>query len=143
MYIAAPSSSYCSRALAATDATCSHEVAAQSQPMLLLSSSSSTITATLGYHPPLGDFTPTCSLILGDFHDFTKERTMMLKVFPDDDLRSTAHDRKKEHEKDIHMTPITMMPSILMLALPEHGNLFVLRADTSRVGIDVYGTKEE
>ncbi|RWV77582.1 hypothetical protein GW17_00061570, partial [Ensete ventricosum] len=27
VYIAAPSSSYCSRTLAATDATCSHEVA--------------------------------------------------------------------------------------------------------------------
>ncbi|RWV84159.1 hypothetical protein GW17_00054154 [Ensete ventricosum] len=36
-----------------------------------------------------------CSLISGYFHDFTEERTMMLKVFPDDDLGSTAHDRKK------------------------------------------------
>ncbi|RZR80316.1 hypothetical protein BHM03_00006313 [Ensete ventricosum] len=36
VYIAAPSSSYCSRTLAATDATCSHEVAAQSQLTLLL-----------------------------------------------------------------------------------------------------------
>ncbi|RWW15013.1 hypothetical protein BHE74_00018368 [Ensete ventricosum] len=36
------------------------------------------------------------SLISGYFHDFTEERTMMLKVFPDDDLGSTAHDRKKE-----------------------------------------------
>ncbi|RRT57602.1 hypothetical protein B296_00004672 [Ensete ventricosum] len=32
VYIAAPSSSYCSRTLAATDATCSHEVASQPQP---------------------------------------------------------------------------------------------------------------
>ncbi|RWW10677.1 hypothetical protein GW17_00025769 [Ensete ventricosum] len=62
---------------------------------------------------------------------------MMLKVFPDDDLRSMAHDRKKEQEKSIHMTPTTMMPSISMLALPERGNVFVLGADTSRVGIDV------
>ncbi|RRT32843.1 hypothetical protein B296_00051107, partial [Ensete ventricosum] len=60
-----------------------------------------------------------CSLILGYFHDFTEERTMMLKVFPDDNLRSTAHDRKKEQEKGIHMTPTAMMPSISMLALPE------------------------
>ncbi|RZS25762.1 hypothetical protein BHM03_00059014, partial [Ensete ventricosum] len=78
-----------------------------------------------------------CSLISGYFHDFTEERTMMLKVFPDDDLGSTAHDRKKEQEKGIHMTPTAMMPSISMLALPERGNVFVLGADTSRVGIDV------
>ncbi|RZR83178.1 hypothetical protein BHM03_00009734 [Ensete ventricosum] len=78
-----------------------------------------------------------CSLISGYFHDFTEEWTMMLKVFPDDDLGSTTHDRKKEQEKDIHMTLTAMMPSILMLALPEHGNMFVLRADTSRVGIGI------
>ncbi|RZR87135.1 hypothetical protein BHM03_00014472 [Ensete ventricosum] len=64
MYITAPSSSCCSRTLAATDATCSHE----------------------------------CSHISGYFHYFTEERTMMLKVFPDDDLGSTAHDRKKEQD---------------------------------------------
>ncbi|RRT39505.1 hypothetical protein B296_00054918, partial [Ensete ventricosum] len=29
------------------------------------------------------------------FHDFSKERTMMLKVFSDNDLWSTAHDHKK------------------------------------------------
>ncbi|RRT32363.1 hypothetical protein B296_00041998 [Ensete ventricosum] len=75
--------------------------------------------------------------LLGYFHDFTEERTMMLKVLPDDDLRSTAHDRKKEQEKGIHMTPIIMMPSILMLALLERGNIFVLGADTSRVGIGI------
>ncbi|RWW39482.1 hypothetical protein BHE74_00055192 [Ensete ventricosum] len=176
MYIAAPSSSYCSRTLAATDATCSHEVAAQSQPTLLLPSSSSTIAATLSC-PPLGDFNPVvptllsfttsnlkivailfrldklflkchiqlnqlwvlmqCSLISSYFHDFTEEYIMMLKVFPDDDLRSTTHNCKKEQEKDIHMTPTTMMPSISMLALPERGNVFVLRVDTSKVGIDV------
>ncbi|RRT70805.1 hypothetical protein B296_00004068 [Ensete ventricosum] len=78
-----------------------------------------------------------CSLFSGYFHDFTEERTMMLKVFPDDDLGSTAHDRKKEHEKGIHMTPTAMMPSISMLALPERGNVFVLGADTSRVGIGI------
>ncbi|RZR73219.1 hypothetical protein BHM03_00021589 [Ensete ventricosum] len=78
-----------------------------------------------------------CSLISGYFHDFIEERTMMLKVFPDDDLRFTAHDHKKEHEKGIHMTLTTMMPSISMLALPECGNMFVLRVDSSRVGIDV------
>ncbi|RWW37739.1 hypothetical protein BHE74_00057129 [Ensete ventricosum] len=37
-----------------------------------------------------------CSLISGYFQDFTEERTMMLKIFPDDDLGSTAYDRKKE-----------------------------------------------
>ncbi|RWV89813.1 hypothetical protein GW17_00048023 [Ensete ventricosum] len=78
-----------------------------------------------------------CSLISGYFHDFTEERTMMLKVFPDDDLGSTTHDCKKEQKKCIHMTPTAMMPSIPMLALPECGNVFVLIADTSRVGIDV------
>ncbi|RWW38842.1 hypothetical protein BHE74_00055888 [Ensete ventricosum] len=60
-----------------------------------------------------------CSLISGYFHDFIEERTMMLKVFPDDDLESMAHDRKKEREKGIHMTPTTMMPFISILALPE------------------------
>ncbi|RWW07746.1 hypothetical protein GW17_00028857 [Ensete ventricosum] len=61
----------------------------------------------------------------------------MLKVFPDDDLGSTAHDRKKEQEKGIHMTPTAMMLSISMLALPKRDNVFVLGADISRVGIDV------
>ncbi|RRT42685.1 hypothetical protein B296_00010885 [Ensete ventricosum] len=130
MYIAAPSSSYCSCTLAATDATCSHKVTMQSQPTLLLPSSSSTIAITLGCHPPLGDFTPAvptldklflkchilmqCSLILGYFHDFIEDRTMMLKVFLDDDLGFMTHDRK-EQEKGIHMTPTAMMPSIPML----------------------------
>ncbi|RZR96981.1 hypothetical protein BHM03_00026082 [Ensete ventricosum] len=76
-----------------------------------------------------------CSLISGYFHDFIEERTMMLKVFLDNDLEFTIHDRKKEQEKDIHMTPTAMMPSISMLALPERDNVFVLRA--SRVGIEV------
>ncbi|RRT40406.1 hypothetical protein B296_00037865 [Ensete ventricosum] len=35
------------------------------------------------------------SKISGDFHDFTQDRTMMLKDFLDDDLRSTAQDHKK------------------------------------------------
>ncbi|RWW10202.1 hypothetical protein GW17_00026261, partial [Ensete ventricosum] len=78
-----------------------------------------------------------CSLISGYFHDFIEERIMMLKVFPDDDLGSTAHDRRKEQEKDIHMTPTAMMPSISMLALPKRDNMFVLGADISRVGIDI------
>ncbi|RWW60377.1 hypothetical protein BHE74_00032632 [Ensete ventricosum] len=75
------------------------------------------------------------SHISGYFHDFTKERTMMLEVFLDDDLQSTAHDRKKEQEKGIHTTPITMMPSISVLALPKRGNVFIIRADISRVEI--------
>ncbi|RRT64685.1 hypothetical protein B296_00016957 [Ensete ventricosum] len=37
-----------------------------------------------------------CSLISGYFHNFTEEWTMMLKVFPDDVPRSTAHDCKNE-----------------------------------------------
>ncbi|RZR74652.1 hypothetical protein BHM03_00040546 [Ensete ventricosum] len=78
-----------------------------------------------------------CSLISGYFHDFTKERTMVLKVFPDDDLRSATHDRKKEQEKGIRMTRTTMMSSISMLALLERGNVFVLGADTSKVGIGI------
>ncbi|RWV79912.1 hypothetical protein GW17_00058890 [Ensete ventricosum] len=41
-------------------------------------------------------FLMQCSLISGYFHYFTEERTMMLKVFPDDDLGSKTHDRKKE-----------------------------------------------
>ncbi|RZS23966.1 hypothetical protein BHM03_00056982 [Ensete ventricosum] len=57
MHSAAPSSSYCSRILAATNATCSHEVAPQPQPTSLLPSSSSTVTAafrlrSLGCHLP-------------------------------------------------------------------------------------------
>ncbi|RZS01026.1 hypothetical protein BHM03_00030811, partial [Ensete ventricosum] len=82
-------------------------------------------------------FLMQCSLISSYYHDFTEERTMMLKLFPDDDLGSTTHDRKKEQEKGIHMTPIVMMPSISMLALSESGNVFVLAVDTSRVGITV------
>ncbi|RRT48208.1 hypothetical protein B296_00012751 [Ensete ventricosum] len=78
-----------------------------------------------------------CTLISSYFHDFTEERTMMLKVFPDDVPGSMAHNCKKEQEKGIHITPIVMMPSILMLTLPERGNVFILGADTSRVGIDV------
>ncbi|RWW69462.1 hypothetical protein BHE74_00022935 [Ensete ventricosum] len=35
------------------------------------------------------------SQISGYFHDFSKEWTIMLKVFPNDDHRSMAHDRKK------------------------------------------------
>ncbi|RRT62429.1 hypothetical protein B296_00000484 [Ensete ventricosum] len=59
MYIPTPSSSYCSRTLATIDATCS-EVATD----VLLPSSSFTVAATLGYHPPLGDFTPTVLTLL-------------------------------------------------------------------------------
>ncbi|RZS15776.1 hypothetical protein BHM03_00047656 [Ensete ventricosum] len=129
MYIDAPSSSYCSRTLVVTDATCSHEVTPQPQPDKLF----------LKYHIQLNQlwFLMQCSLTSGYFHDFTEERTMILKIFPDDDLRSMAHDRKKEPKKGIHMTPTTMMSSISRLALPECGNVFVLRADTSRVGIRV------
>ncbi|RWW86175.1 hypothetical protein BHE74_00005060 [Ensete ventricosum] len=85
----------------------------------------------------MNDKRKQCSLISGYFHDFTKEQTMMLKVFPDDDLGAMAHDRKKEQEKDIHMTPTAMMSSISMLALLERDIVFVLGADTSRVGIGV------
>ncbi|RRT41467.1 hypothetical protein B296_00000671 [Ensete ventricosum] len=76
-------------------------------------------------------------LISGDFHDFPQDRTMMLKDIPNDDLGSTTYDRKKEQEKGIQMTPVAMMPSISMLALSERGNVFVLGADISRVGIGI------
>ncbi|RWV85100.1 hypothetical protein GW17_00053134 [Ensete ventricosum] len=33
--------------------------------------------------------------ILGDFHDFPQDQTMMPKDFLDDDLRSTAQDREE------------------------------------------------
>ncbi|RRT38775.1 hypothetical protein B296_00027127 [Ensete ventricosum] len=78
-----------------------------------------------------------CCLISGYFHDFIEEGTMMLKVFPNDDIGSTAHDRKKEQEKGIHMTPTAMMQSISMLALLECDDVFVLGADTSRVRIGI------
>ncbi|RRT77934.1 hypothetical protein B296_00005412 [Ensete ventricosum] len=93
----------------------------------------------LKYHIQLNQlwFLTQCSLISRYFHDFTEERTMILKIFPDDDLKSMAHDRKKELKKGIHMTPTTMMPSISMLALPERSNMFILGADTSRVEIGV------
>ncbi|RRT44042.1 hypothetical protein B296_00010919 [Ensete ventricosum] len=45
VYIAVPSSPYCNRNLAATNATCSHEVTPQLQLTLLLPSSSSAIAA--------------------------------------------------------------------------------------------------
>ncbi|RRT45568.1 hypothetical protein B296_00021451 [Ensete ventricosum] len=45
-------------------------------------------------------FLMQCSLISGYFHDFTEEQNMMLKVFPDDNLRPIANNRKKEQEKD-------------------------------------------
>ncbi|RZS28943.1 hypothetical protein BHM03_00062601 [Ensete ventricosum] len=35
------------------------------------------------------------SQISGNFHEFPQERIKILKVFSDDDLRSTARDRKK------------------------------------------------
>ncbi|RRT56001.1 hypothetical protein B296_00025501 [Ensete ventricosum] len=35
------------------------------------------------------------SQISGYFHGFSKERTILLKVFPDDDHQSTTHDHKK------------------------------------------------
>ncbi|RWW70455.1 hypothetical protein BHE74_00021856 [Ensete ventricosum] len=35
------------------------------------------------------------SQISGYFHDFSKEWTIILKVFPEDDHRSMTHDRKK------------------------------------------------
>ncbi|RZR79727.1 hypothetical protein BHM03_00005532 [Ensete ventricosum] len=49
-------------------------------------------------------FLMQCSLTSSYYHNFTEERTMILKVFPDNDLRSKAHGCKKEHEKSIHMT---------------------------------------
>ncbi|RWW44198.1 hypothetical protein BHE74_00050062 [Ensete ventricosum] len=90
------------------------------------------------------------SLILCYFHDFTEEWTMMLKVFPDDDLRSTAHDHKKEYRcYGIHMTPTTIMPSISILALPKCDNVFDLEQTHPELGSAsplckmIHGMKEE
>ncbi|RWW67617.1 hypothetical protein BHE74_00024919 [Ensete ventricosum] len=107
MYIAASSSSCCIHTLAVTDATCSHEVAAQSQsrcycsllppPSLLplatilhLETSPPQDKLFLKCHIKLNQLwvLMQCSLISSYFHDFIKEQTMMLKVFPDDDLGS-------------------------------------------------------
>ncbi|RZR97826.1 hypothetical protein BHM03_00027081 [Ensete ventricosum] len=57
VHTAASSSSYCSRTLAATNATCSYDVAAQPQPTSLLPFSSSTVDAafrlrSIGYNLP-------------------------------------------------------------------------------------------
>ncbi|RWW70759.1 hypothetical protein BHE74_00021547 [Ensete ventricosum] len=62
-------------------------------------------------------FLMQCSLISGYFHDFTEERIMMIKVFPDDDLGPTAHDRKKELEKDTSKVAIS---TILMQDGQQH-----------------------
>ncbi|RRT33204.1 hypothetical protein B296_00020024 [Ensete ventricosum] len=70
-----------------------------------------------------------------EYYNGFEVKTMMLKVFHDDDLGFTAHDCEKEQEKGIDMTPTAMMLSISMLALPERDNVFILGADTSRVGI--------
>ncbi|RZS24903.1 hypothetical protein BHM03_00058030 [Ensete ventricosum] len=53
------------------------------------------------------------------------------KSLPKYDLKSTAHNRKKEQEEGIHMTPTAMMPSISMLALPEHDNVFIASSQGS------------
>ncbi|RWW40222.1 hypothetical protein BHE74_00054377 [Ensete ventricosum] len=71
----------------------------------------------------------------GYFHDFPKERTIMLEVFSDEDLRSMAHDRKKEQEKGIYITPTATMPSTSLLALPECDNMSVIGVDISGVRI--------
>ncbi|RWV77193.1 hypothetical protein GW17_00062020 [Ensete ventricosum] len=65
---------------------------------LMTSSSISPDKFFLKYHIQQNQlqFLMQCSHILGYFHDFTVERTMILKVFPNDDLGSMTHDRKKE-----------------------------------------------
>ncbi|RRT32449.1 hypothetical protein B296_00057870 [Ensete ventricosum] len=59
------------------------------------------LTDTRSSNDLINDKRKHCSLVSGYFHVFTEERTMMLKVFPDDDLGFMAHDRKKEQEKVI------------------------------------------
>ncbi|RZR87868.1 hypothetical protein BHM03_00015333 [Ensete ventricosum] len=100
MYIAAQSSSYCSRTLAAIDATCSHVLHFlvglfdRLEILTSLGLFEAKLEAFETPEPTIGS--DAVLLISGYFHDFTEEQTMMLKVFPDDDLGSTAHDRKKE-----------------------------------------------
>ncbi|RZR98688.1 hypothetical protein BHM03_00028093 [Ensete ventricosum] len=95
---------------------------------------------------------------------------MMLEVFPDDDLRSTAHDRKKieslqwqnqskrgiicKTQRNMNVAPLTIkkdappwrsgtivlttiLSSTPTLAFPYYGHMFVIGADTSRIGISV------
>ncbi|RWW79617.1 hypothetical protein BHE74_00012084 [Ensete ventricosum] len=100
--------------------------------------------------------------ISGDFHDFPQDWTMMLKDFLDDDLRSMAQDREKieplqwrNHSKRriIYRTqrsiPLTIKkdappwPSgtialtTRMSSTPNHGQMFIIGSNTSRVGIGV------
>ncbi|RWW58233.1 hypothetical protein BHE74_00034926 [Ensete ventricosum] len=94
--------------------------------------------------------------ISGYFHYLSQEWTTLLEVFPINFLRSTADNRKKigslqrqyqheiydwmeikilkEQEEDIHMSTIyrtltATMPSISVLALPDHGEVFKIGAD--------------
>ncbi|RWW60779.1 hypothetical protein BHE74_00032198 [Ensete ventricosum] len=103
--------------------------------------------------------------ILGDFHDLPQDQTMMLKVFLDDDLRSTAQDHEKiesyqwqnqskgriiyRTQQSMNIIPPTMKkdappwPSgtialtTTMSPIPNRGQMFIIEAGTSRVGIGI------
>ncbi|RWW55127.1 hypothetical protein BHE74_00038291 [Ensete ventricosum] len=101
--------------------------------------------------------------ISGDFYDFSQDRTMMLKDFLDDDLRSTAQDREKikplqwrnqNKRRIIHRSQQNIIPLIVkkdalpwpsgtialtttILSPPSCGKMFMIGADTSRVGVGI------
>ncbi|RRT60341.1 hypothetical protein B296_00015350 [Ensete ventricosum] len=109
------------------------------------------------------DCSYTIQSISGDFHDFYQDRIMMLKDFLDDDLRSTDQDREKteplkwrnQNKRRIiwrsqqNIIPLTMKKgappwlsgtialTTMMLLTPNRGQMFMIGADTSRVGIDI------
>ncbi|RWW58340.1 hypothetical protein BHE74_00034809 [Ensete ventricosum] len=65
-----------------------------------------------------------------------EKRTTLLEVFPINDLRSTVDDRKKiEPLQRQYRQGIPTMPSTSVLAFPDRGKVFVIRADASGVGI--------
>ncbi|RRT82911.1 hypothetical protein B296_00006564 [Ensete ventricosum] len=103
--------------------------------------------------------------ISGDFHDFPQDRTMMLKVFLNDDLQPTTQDHEKiesrqwqnqskgriicKTQQSMNIIPLTMKkdaprwPSgtlaltTMMSSTPNRGQMFIIGVDTSRVGISI------
>ncbi|RWW85552.1 hypothetical protein BHE74_00005754 [Ensete ventricosum] len=68
----------------------------ETTPLVAKLMSNPLLKSTLGLKLNQLRFLMQYFIISGYFHDFTEKQTMMLKVFPDDDLRPTTHDRKKE-----------------------------------------------
>ncbi|RWW62458.1 hypothetical protein BHE74_00030403 [Ensete ventricosum] len=101
--------------------------------------------------------------ISGDFHDFPQDRTMMLKDFLDDDIRSTAQDREKieplqwrnqkrgriicRTQRSMNIIPLiikkdappwpsgTIALTATMSSTPHRGQMFIIGVDTPRVGV--------